>query len=127
MGKDEEALADADVSIELNPTTFKIYRTRARANLHLENYDAAVTDFKSAIEYAESEGSDADVRALRSELKKAEVGLKRSKTKDYYKILGMSYVLVAHRSFLTEIDLFSRRFERLHGDRDQKGLSTRIS
>ena len=33
--------------------------------------------------------SDADVRALRSELKKAEVALKRSKTKDYYKILGV--------------------------------------
>ncbi|KAJ3530602.1 hypothetical protein NM688_g7685 [Phlebia brevispora] len=90
MGKDEDALTDADASIELNPTTFKVYRTRARANLHLEKYEAAVGDFKSAIEYAENEGSDSDVRALRSELKKAEVDLKRSKTKDYYKILGVS-------------------------------------
>ena len=35
-----------------------------------------------------AEGSDNDVRALKTELKKAEVDLKRSKTKDYYKILG---------------------------------------
>lgn len=35
------------------------------------------------------EGSDADVRALKAELKKAEAALKRSKTKDYYKILGV--------------------------------------
>lgn len=37
----------------------------------------------------EGTASDADVRALRVELKKAEADLKRSKTKDYYKILGV--------------------------------------
>jgi DnaJ family protein C protein 7 len=42
------------------------------------------------MEQAEFEGVDADVRALRSELKKAEAALKRSKTKDYYSILGTS-------------------------------------
>lgn len=56
----------------------------------MENYDAGISDFKSAIEQAQFEGSDADVRALKAELKKAEVALKRSKTKDYYKILGVS-------------------------------------
>jgi DnaJ family protein C protein 7 len=30
------------------------------------------------------------VRALKTELKKAEAALKRSKTKDYYKILGVA-------------------------------------
>ena len=34
--------------------------------------------------------TDADVRALKAELKKAEAAFKRSKTKDYYKILGVS-------------------------------------
>lgn len=89
LDRHEDALADADASIELNSLSFKVYRTRARINLHLEKYEAAVGDFKSAIEYAESEGNDGDVRALRTELKKAELDLKRSKTKDYYKILGM--------------------------------------
>ena len=54
----------------------------------MEKYDAAVRDFQEAAELAEGEGSVADLRALRDELKKAEVALKRSKTKDYYKILG---------------------------------------
>jgi DnaJ homolog subfamily C member 7 len=47
-----------------------------------------VADFKSAIEQARLDGDDAAVKALRVDLKKAEVDLKRSKTKDYYKILG---------------------------------------
>jgi len=54
----------------------------------LEKYDASVSDFKQAIEQADLEGTDADVKALKGELKKAEAALKRSKTKDYYKILG---------------------------------------
>ena len=89
LGRHDDALADTEASLVLNPTSFKALRTRARIQLHLENYDAAVADFKSAIEQAGIEGSDADVRALRAELKKAEVALKRSKTKDYYKILGV--------------------------------------
>ncbi|KAI0369294.1 DnaJ-domain-containing protein [Pilatotrama ljubarskyi] len=85
----EDALADTEASLELNSTSFKALRTRARIHLHMEKYDAAIADFKSAIEQAGFEGSDADVRALRAELKKAEVALKQSKTKDYYKILGV--------------------------------------
>ena len=85
----EDALADTEASLELNSTSFKALRTRARINLHLEKYDAAIADFNSAIEQAGFENCDADVRALRSELKKAEVALKRSKSKDYYKILGV--------------------------------------
>jgi hypothetical protein len=57
--------------------------------MHLEKFDSAIADFNSAIQQAGVEGNDNDVRALRSELKKAEAALKRSKTKDYYKILGV--------------------------------------
>ncbi|KAF9477074.1 DnaJ-domain-containing protein [Pholiota conissans] len=88
----EDALADAKASLELTPNSFKALRTRARINLHLEKYDASIADFNSAIQQAQTESTaaDADVRALRSELKKAEAALKRSKTKDYYKILGVA-------------------------------------
>jgi len=86
----EEALADTDASLALFSTSFKALRTRARINLHLEKFDTAIADFKSATQQAGVEGNDADVRALKSELKKAEAALKRSKTKDYYKILGVS-------------------------------------
>lgn len=88
MEKHEEALADTDASLELLPSSFKALRTRARLHLHFEKYDAAIGDFRSAIEQAEFESSAADVKTLRAELKKAEAALKRSKTKDYYKILG---------------------------------------
>ncbi|KAH7890916.1 hypothetical protein F5I97DRAFT_2052017 [Phlebopus sp. FC_14] len=85
----DEALSDTEASLALFPTSFKALRTRARINLHLEKFDAAVADFQSSIEQAGMEGSDADVKSLRTELKKAETALKRSKTKDYYKILGI--------------------------------------
>lgn len=81
-------MADTEASLALLPTSFKALRTRARINLHLEKFDAAVADFMSAIEQAGFENADADLRSLRTELKKAEAALKRSKTKDYYKILG---------------------------------------
>lgn len=76
------------------PSSFKALRTRARVNLHLENYDAAVADFKSALEYASIDGNPADERSLQNELRKAEVDLKRSKTKDYYKILGTLFCIL---------------------------------
>ncbi|KAG6865143.1 hypothetical protein C0991_004825, partial [Blastosporella zonata] len=90
LERHEEALVDTDASLKLVPTSFKALRTRARLNLHLEKYDSAIADFKSAIEHASGEGTEADIRALRGELKKAETALKRSKTKDYYKILGVA-------------------------------------
>ncbi|KAG7450755.1 TPR-like protein [Guyanagaster necrorhizus] len=87
----DEALVDIEESLELMSTSFKAYRTRARIHLHLENYDKAVADFKSSIQQAQSDGNstDADVRALKGELRKAETALRQSKTKDYYKILGV--------------------------------------
>jgi len=84
----DKALADTEASLALVSTSFKALRTRARIHLHLEKFDAAVGDFKAAVEQAGIEGADGDVRTLRVELKKAEAALKRSKTKDYYKILG---------------------------------------
>ncbi|KAJ7623539.1 hypothetical protein FB45DRAFT_108514 [Roridomyces roridus] len=92
INRHEEALGDTDSSLEITPNSFKALRTRARIHLHLEKYDNAVADFKSSIQQASADGatSDADVRALKTELKKAEAALKRSKTKDYYKILGVA-------------------------------------
>jgi len=92
LDRHTDALADTDASLLLSPNSFKALRTRARIELHLEKYDACIADFKSAIQQAQTEGSatENDVRALKSELKKAEAALKRSKTKDYYKILGLA-------------------------------------
>ena len=72
--------------------------------MHLEQYESAVADFKTAIEYAQSEGAMSDERSLKTELKKAEVALKRSKTKDYYKILGSSLILRRVSGYLMIFD-----------------------
>ncbi|KAJ7230506.1 hypothetical protein GGX14DRAFT_583593 [Mycena pura] len=91
LDRHDDAMHDTDASLELVPTSFKALRTRARINLHLEKYDKCVADFKSAIQQAGMDSSvgEGEIRALRTELKKAEAALKRSKTKDYYKILGV--------------------------------------
>ncbi|RXW13017.1 hypothetical protein EST38_g12837 [Candolleomyces aberdarensis] len=62
LNENEKALEASDESLELSPRSFKALRTRARIYLNLEKYDAAIGDFKSRGE---------------------------SKTKDYYKILGV--------------------------------------
>ena len=56
----------------------------------LEDYQAAVNDFKASLEQVQIDGSQAEERSLKQELRSAEIALKRSKTKDYYKILGLS-------------------------------------
>jgi DnaJ family protein C protein 7 len=90
LNKYEEALLDTEASLALYLASFKALRTRARINLHFENFDAAIADFRTSMEQAKIEGADADVRALMSELKNTEAALKRSKTKDYYNILGVA-------------------------------------
>jgi DnaJ family protein C protein 7 len=90
LNKYDEALSDTEESIALYPGNFKTLRTRARIHLHLENLESSVADFKAALEQAKFEDNVTEVRALQTELKKAEAALKRSKTKDYYKILGVS-------------------------------------
>ncbi|KAF9650720.1 DnaJ-domain-containing protein, partial [Thelephora ganbajun] len=90
LSKYDEALTDIEESIALYPRNFKALRTRARIHLHLENFEGSVADFKAALEQAKLEDSIAEVRSLQAELKKAEAALKRSKTKDYYKILGVA-------------------------------------
>jgi len=89
LSRHDDALVDTEASLVLQPGSFKAMRTRARIRLHKEEYEDAIADFRAALEQAEFESADGDVRALRGELKRAEAALKRSKTKDYYKILGV--------------------------------------
>jgi len=89
LSRHDDALVDTEASLVLQPGSFKALRTRARIRLHKEQYDDAIADFRAALEQAEFESADGDARALRGELKRAEAALKRSKTKDYYKILGV--------------------------------------
>ncbi|KIJ30739.1 hypothetical protein M422DRAFT_70960 [Sphaerobolus stellatus SS14] len=85
----DDALNDTNASLVLVSTSYKALRTRARIHLAKEEYDAAITDFKASLEQVRIEGSQAEERNLKQELKDAEIALKRSKSKDYYKILGV--------------------------------------
>lgn len=84
LNKLNDALADCNASLERDNTFTKVLRTRARINALLEDHDSSVRDFKEALEKDPSNGE------LQRELKKAELELKKSKRKDYYKILGVS-------------------------------------
>lgn len=79
----DEALADCDAALALEPEFVKVKKTRARVYLEKERYEDAVNEFKSAIEL------DAEDQHLRAELQQAEMELKKSKRKNYYKILGI--------------------------------------
>ncbi|KZT59085.1 TPR-like protein [Calocera cornea HHB12733] len=88
LDKLDEALADVTASLELQPGNYKAMRTKARILLQQEEYEAAVREFAAALEQAKQDGAS-DARALAEEHRKAEVALKRSKTKDHYKTLGI--------------------------------------
>jgi len=56
---------------------------QAQQNMEAEDYEAAIRDLNEVKEY------HSDYQALNSLLQKAHTELKRSKTKDYYKVLGV--------------------------------------
>lgn len=85
LGMHDAAIEDCTESLRLNTKYAKAMRIRARAYLATERYEEAVSDFKSAIELS----SHSEGEALKRELHSAEIDLKRSKKKDYYKILGI--------------------------------------
>lgn len=83
LGLFDEALQDCDAALEADPSFVKARKTKARALGSLEKWEDAVQEFKQAIE------EDSSDNQLRSELRDAELQLKMSKRKDYYKILGV--------------------------------------
>lgn len=79
----EDGLADCERSLALDAAYSKPRVTRAKINVALENYQVAVDDLKAAVEAAPED------RSLAAELRSAELELKKSLRKDYYKILGL--------------------------------------
>ncbi|KAJ1027663.1 hypothetical protein NDA16_002002 [Ustilago loliicola] len=88
-GDHTAAIADCDAALQLDSGYVKALRTRARALLATEQYEDAVRDFKKALEEASVSGGR-EAEQLQRELRAAEIDLKRSKKKDYYKILNVS-------------------------------------
>lgn len=71
-------------ALELNPTSLHGLLHRAQVQLDAENYDAAIATLNTA---KENHGGN---KIVQEKLQEAQVLLKRSKTKDYYKVLGVA-------------------------------------
>ncbi|KAH8153246.1 uncharacterized protein LAJ45_02833 [Morchella importuna] len=83
LGMWKEAIADCDDALKLDPTYHKARRTRAKAFGQLGNWEEAVRELKN---FAEANPTDNNIKR---EIREAELELKKSKRKDYYKILGV--------------------------------------
>ena len=79
----DEAKADCDAALKLDPTYMKAKKTRAKITGEQGDWEQAVKDLKAL---AEDNQGDADIA---KELRNAELELKKSKRKDWYKILGV--------------------------------------
>lgn len=79
-----EAVQDCDRSLALKPEYMKSLLRRANCKLELERYQDAIRDFEKAKEM------DPQNRDIRLQLQNAELELKKSKRKNYYKILEIT-------------------------------------
>ena len=85
ISENDKAIEEATKAIEIDPSFGKPLRLRARAYFKNEQYEESVKDFNTAIQDAEA----GEERQLRSELRSAELEVKKAQRKDYYKILGV--------------------------------------
>jgi DnaJ family protein C protein 7 len=77
------AIADCERAISLDPSYTKAKKTKASALGQSGDWDGAVREWKDLQEQDPQDGS------IAKEVRKAELELKKSKRKDYYKILGI--------------------------------------
>ncbi|KAL8689199.1 MAG: hypothetical protein Q9224_004696 [Gallowayella concinna] len=79
----KSAISDCDRAIALDSTYTKARKTRARALGESGNWDEAVREYKAIAEANPSEPG------IQKEIHNAELELKKSKRKDYYKLRGV--------------------------------------
>ncbi|KAI0143553.1 hypothetical protein GGR57DRAFT_349590 [Xylariaceae sp. FL1272] len=80
----DEAIADCERAVSLDPSYMKARKTKANAYGQAEKWEDAVREWKKIAEL------DPEDRTIAKEIRKAEIELKKSQRKDYYKILGVS-------------------------------------
>ncbi|KAI1331253.1 TPR-like protein [Xylariaceae sp. FL0255] len=80
----DEAIADCERAISLDPSYTKARKTKANAYGQAEKWEDAVREWKNLQEL------DPEDRTIAKEIRKAELELKKSQRKDYYKILGVA-------------------------------------
>lgn len=83
LKKYDSAIEDCDNAIKLDPSYTKARKTRAKALGEGGNWEEAVRAYKTISEQNPEEPG------IAKEIRNAELELKKSKRKDYYKILGV--------------------------------------
>ena len=86
----QQAKAEGDQVLQTNPGHIKANRIMGKVSMEMEELDDAVRYFSTAVQASEEQNNGQIERSLLEELQQAETALKRSKEKDYYKILGVS-------------------------------------
>ncbi|CDW86072.1 dnaj heat shock n-terminal domain-containing protein [Stylonychia lemnae] len=81
LANNKEALADLTKAIEINEDYAKAYLKRGELNLTMQNYEEAVRDFERVKQI------DPSTAGISQKVQNAKLELKKSKRKDYYKLL----------------------------------------
>lgn len=83
LNRMDDAINDCSNAIELDDTYIKAYLRRAKCYMDTEQYEEAVRDYEKIFKTDKS-------REHKRLLQEAKLELKKSKRKDYYKILGVT-------------------------------------
>uniref|UniRef100_A0A069DZ51 Putative dsrna-activated protein kinase inhibitor p58 n=1 Tax=Panstrongylus megistus TaxID=65343 RepID=A0A069DZ51_9HEMI len=82
LGRLNEAISDCSSALKLDPNYLKALLRRAKCYMELQQYEEAIKDYEKAVSMESS-------REMKKLLADAKLELKKSKRKDYYKILGV--------------------------------------
>lgn len=83
LGNLADAIRDCTDALKINDKYVKALLKRARCQYDLENFEEAIKDYEIALKLDKS-------MEVKNALKDAKLQLKKSKRKDYYKILGIT-------------------------------------
>lgn len=83
IGKSQDAISDCTSALEIDSNYMKALLLRARCHKDIENFEDCVKDYETALKQEKTP-------EIRNALREAKLLLKKSKRKDYYKILGVS-------------------------------------
>ncbi|CAG2240098.1 DNAJC7 [Mytilus edulis] len=83
LGKSQQCIDDCTKAVELDDTYLKAYLRRARSYMDMELYEEAVRDYEKVNKLDRT-------RENKRLLQEAKLELKKSKRKDYYKLLGVN-------------------------------------
>lgn len=89
----ENVVEDCSQALKLDKEYVKAITRRANSYLMIGGEDEcnkAIRDFESVFELAERRGDEAQQKEMKKKLREAKVALKRSKQKDFYKILNVA-------------------------------------